>query len=109
MSNMESIITPELIISVMTFGSTVVSYLGIKRQNNRSEAKQAILMMVNDDQMRWELYKEIPKNWTDIQNEYEKYHKAGGNGMITKRVVDYNRWYNEVQEELAKGKEKSNG
>ena len=29
--------------------------------------------------------------------------------MITKRVVDYNRWYNEVQEELAKGKEKSNG
>lgn len=107
MSNMEQFISPELIISVMTFGSTVVSYFSIRKQNNRSEAKQALLMMINDDQMRWELYKELPKNWADIQDEYEKYHKAGGNGMITKRVVDYNRWYNEVQEELAKGKGKS--
>ena len=99
-------ITPELVISVMTFGSTVFSYLNIKRQNNRSEAKQALLMMINDDQMRWELYKEIPKNWADIQDEYEKYHKAGGNGMMTKRVLDYNKWYNDVQELILSKKEK---
>lgn len=99
-------ITPELVISVMTFGSTLFSYLNIKKQNNRSEAKQALLMMINDDQMRWELYKEIPKNWADIQDEYEKYHKADGNGMMTKRVNDYNKWYNEVQELILSKKEK---
>ena len=104
---MEHFFSPELAISIMTFGSTVVSYLGIRRQNNRSEAKQALLMMINDDQMRWELYRELPKNWADIQDEYEKYHKAGGNGMMTKRVNDYNKWYNDVQEQiLAKKKEK---
>lgn len=103
------IVTPDLVISIATLGSTVFSYLGIRRQNNRSEAKQAILMLANDDQMRWELYKEIPKNWKDIQDEYEKYHKAGGNGMITKRVQDYNAWYNEVQKELAKKGAKHNG
>ena len=99
-------ITPELVISVMTFGSTLFSYLNIKKQNNRSEAKQALLMMINDDQMRWELYKKIPKNWADIQDEYEKYHKADGNGMMTKRVNDYNKWYNEVQELILSKKEK---
>ena len=103
---MEQFLTPELVISVMTLGSTVVSYCGIRRQNNRSEAKQSLLMMINDDQMRWELYKEIPKNWADIQDEYDRYHKAGGNGMMTKRVHDYNEWYNNVQEQILANKKK---
>lgn len=104
---MEDMPLSQLIISIATLCSTVVSYFGIRRQNNRSEAKNALFIMMNDDQMRWELYKEIPKNYADIQDEYERYHKAGGNGMMTKRVQAYNEWYNKVQEQiLAKKKEK---
>ena len=54
-----------------------------------------------EDQFAWHADKKLPVNYENILNEYDIYHKAGGNGVITRKVQDYEVWKDDI-EKLAK-------
>ena len=75
--------------------TTIGTYVQTKRFSAKHSAKQSITQMVIEDQINWELFRRFPTNYGNIENEYEIYHKNGGNGEVTKRVNEYKQWYAE--------------
>ena len=39
------------------------------------------------------LYGGIPSNYQNVLNEYDVYHKNGGNSYVTEKVEAYKLWY----------------
>ena len=76
--------------------ATIVTALVQARSNKRNFAKQSILSLINDDMTR-ALYGRIPENYQNVLDEYDQYHKNGGNSYITTKVEDYKKWYIEWQ------------
>lgn len=76
--------------------ATIVTALIQARSNKRNFAKQSILSLINDDMTR-ALYGRIPENYQNVLDEYDQYHKNGGNSYITTKVEDYKKWYIEWQ------------
>lgn len=98
--------TIDIISKIATVGIpslvTIVSAISQSRQARKHSAKQSILQMIMEDQLSWEIFRKIPTNYGDIQDEYATYHRNGGNGEVTKRVNDYNAWYLGIENSLAK-------
>lgn len=67
----------------------------------KNAARQSILQMCMEDQLNWELFKKFPMNYGRIQDDYLTYHNAGGNGEVTRRVSEYNEWYNGIEKKQA--------
>ena len=78
--------------------ATIVTALIQARSNKRNFAKQSILSLINDDMTR-ALYGRIPENYQNVLDEYDQYHKNGGNSYITTKVEDYKKWYIEWQKQ----------
>ena len=78
--------------------ATIVTALIQARSNKRNFAKQSILSLINDDMTR-ALYGRIPENYQNVLDEYDQYHKNGGNSYITTKVDDYKKWYINWQNE----------
>lgn len=102
--------TQEIITALITAGIpslfTAVSAIVMNRTSRRHSAKQSILQMIMEDEFGWQAFKKPPINYGDIQDEYATYHKNGGNGEITRRVKDYQQWYDETLAEIAKNAKK---
>lgn len=79
---------------------TLITFFKQRSENRRHAAKQSILQMIMEDQLNWELFRKFPVNYGNIQNEYETYHKNGGNGEVTKKVREYNKWYEENEDSM---------
>lgn len=80
--------------------TTLVTYFYTRRANVRHSAKQSILQMIMEDQLNWEMFRKFPVNYGNIINEYEVYHKNGGNGEVTKKVNEYRDWYQKNEDEM---------
>ena len=78
--------------------ATIVTALIQARSNKRNFAKQTILSLINDDMTR-AMYNKIPENYQNVLDEYDLYHKNGGNSYITTKVEDYKVWYVEWQKQ----------
>ena len=83
----------ELAKVLAPISATVVTYFHTQRTAKRHAAKQSILQMIVEDQFNWELFRKFPVNYSNIMNEYNVYHKNGGNGEVTKKVNEYKDWY----------------
>ena len=83
----------ELLKVLLPVCTTIVTYIYTKRASARHSAKQSILQMIMEDQFNWELFRKFPVNYGNIIDEYETYHKNGGNGEVTKKVEEYKSWY----------------
>lgn len=70
--------------------------------SKQHSAKQSILQMILEDQVNYNINKELPVNSHDIHAEYDVYHANGGNGEITKRVEKYDAWFSAIEDELIK-------
>lgn len=79
---------------------TLKTYYKLSRENKKHAAKQSILQMIMEDQFNWELFRKFPSNYGNIQDEYEIYHKCGGNGEVTKKVKEYNDWYEANEKQM---------
>ena len=79
--------------------ATIVSELIQARSNKRNFAKQSIFSLINDDKTD-ALYNKAPSNYQNILNEYDEYHKNGGNSYVTEKVEAYKAWYAEWQKQL---------
>ena len=87
----------KVLVPVIT---TLVTYFYTKKANVRHSAKQSILQMIMEDQISWELFRKFPVNYGNICDEYEVYHKNGGNGEVTKKVNEYKEWYNKNEDDM---------
>ena len=95
MSETEKIVglIQQILTVVIPTTATLIASIRQSKQAKKHAAKQSILQMIMEDQLNWELFRKFPVNHGNIQDEYEVYHKNGGNGEVTKRVNEYNAWY----------------
>lgn len=98
----------DILINLITIGVpslvTLITSILDRRFATRSDTRQMIQQMILEDRFYWRAEHKLPLNWTNIQNEYEKYHKFGGNGEITKKVSEYNEWYAGIEKQLREEK-----
>ena len=91
----ESIIIALISAGIPTVTTTITAILQA-RSNNKHAAKQSILQMILEDYVA-DSHKKAPTNYQNILNEYDNYHKNGGNSYVTEKVDDYKRWFIEWQ------------
>ena len=100
-------------ISAMATVTVAVTnlYMNSQRKKDKEEARQlaeknaaksSIQNMITQDIIRAELLKKMPENRDNIENEYIIYHKAGGNGSVTRQYAEYCDWYSEQEKKLTK-------
>lgn len=101
------------LIAVLPTTATVVSTIWMnsqrrkdkeeqKRREERNAAKNSIQNMITQDIIRTELLKKMPENRDNIEAEYTVYHQNGGNGTITRQVLEYNAWVEQFKPEKNK-------
>lgn len=76
--------------------ATIITAVLQSRENKRNFAKQSILNLINEDKTE-ALYNNMPDNYQNVLNEYDIYHKNGGNSYVTEKVEAYKKWYTEWQ------------
>lgn len=76
--------------------ATIITAILQSRENKRNFAKQSILNLINEDKTE-ALYNNMPDNYQNVLNEYDIYHKNGGNSYVTEKVEAYKKWYTEWQ------------
>lgn len=97
MQQIDPIITTALISAGIPAVTTLVTAFMQYRLSTKHAAKQSILQMIMEDEFSWEVFKKFPVNYGNICDEYEVYHKNGGNGEITRKVIQYKDWYDGVE------------
>ena len=94
-----------VILALITLGSTivgaittVVSTIVRGRASARHSAKDSILQMIMEDHMNF--YEgHLPSNYQNILDEYDEYHRTGGNSYISQKVEEYKKWYIAIEKE----------
>ena len=76
--------------------ATIITALIQNRTSSRHNAKQSIFQMMLEDKVAV-LFNGIPSNYQNILNEYDIYHKNGGNSYVTEKVEAYKKWYTDWQ------------
>lgn len=76
--------------------ATIITALIQNRASSRHNAKQSIFQMILEDKVAV-LFNGVPSNYQNILNEYDVYHKNGGNSYVTEKVESYKKWYIEWQ------------
>ena len=71
-----------------------------KRDAERNNAKQSILQLMMEDKIDYYCDHKLPENRNRIYEEYDDYHNSGGNGIVTKKLQEYEEWYRGVEEDL---------
>lgn len=72
--------------------ATTVSAIIQSRATSRHAAKQSIFQMILEDHVSVS-EKHAPSNYQNILNEYDIYHRNGGNSYVTEKVEAYKKWY----------------
>lgn len=83
---------------IVTAATTIITTIIRGRASTRHSAKQSILQMIMEDHDA-DREGHIPTNYQNILNEYDLYHKNGGNSYITEKVNEYKAWFAHVQVE----------
>ena len=78
---------------------TIYTYRLQAKANRRHQAKQSILQEITEDKVGWYCDHKFPENQQRIQEEYDEYHKNGGNGTVTRKVTEYFAWVAEINKE----------
>lgn len=81
--------------AVPTITTTICSYLQ-NRITKRHAAKQSILQLIMEDQMNYWHNGTLPVNYIGIHDEYDEYHKNGGNHYVTSKVQEYDNWIKNI-------------
>lgn len=88
--------TEGVIIALISAGlptiTTAITAVFQSRQNKKHAAKQSIFQMILEDHIAVG-EGHLPSNYQNILNEYDNYHKNGGNSYVTEKVEDYKEWF----------------
>lgn len=88
---------------VVTAITTIITTIIRGRASARHSAKQSILQMIMEDHQAV-IEGHLPTNYQNILDEYDEYHRTGGNSYITEKVNDYKKWF--LEEEKKKVEKK---
>lgn len=97
---MNDVVINSLITAGLPALVTLITFFSTNRSAKMHAAKQSILQMIMEDKVAWLIDKDFPTNYGRVLDEYEIYHKNGGNGEVTKKVNEYKKWYEEVENSL---------
>ena len=92
MSDPVIIATISAIAGALPTIATIVTALLQNRTSSRHNAKQSIFQMILEDKVAV-LFNGVPSNYQNVLNEYDIYHKNGGNSYVTEKVEAYKKWY----------------
>lgn len=102
-----------VLLALITLGGTVTSAIVTVittiirgRASARHSAKQSILQMIMEDHIA-DHEGHIPTNYQNILEEYDEYHKTGGNSYITGKVEDYKKWFIEAEKKRIEKQKKA--
>lgn len=90
-----TIIVALIAAAVPTITTAICSYLQ-NRITKRHAAKQSILQLMMEDQMSYWHNGTLPVNFIAIHDEYDEYHKNGGNHYVTSKVQEYDDWIKSI-------------
>ena len=85
-----------VVSSVATITAVVISHKKTAREQRKDFARHRLLHMIMEDQLYYEMFKKLPRNYSAILKDYDIYHKNSGNGEITLKVDEYKRWYDSL-------------
>lgn len=92
MSDPVIIATISAIAGALPTIATIITALLQNRTSSRHNAKQSIFQMILEDEVAV-LFNGVPSNYQNVLNEYDIYHKNGGNSYVTEKVEAYKKWY----------------
>lgn len=81
---------------IVTATTTIITTIIRGRASARHSAKQSIFQMIMEDHDA-DREGRIPTNYQNILNEYDVYHKNGGNSYVTQKVEEYKAWFARIQ------------
>lgn len=84
--------------AVVSAITTVITTIIRGRASARHSAKESILQMIMEDHIAVH-EGHIPANFQNVLDEYDIYHKNGGNSYITAKVEEYKKWYVAIEKE----------
>lgn len=92
-------------LALISLGGTIVSAIVTVittvirgRASARHSAKQSIFQMILEDYTA-EARGKLPTNYQNILDEYDVYHKTGGNSYVTQKVEEYKKWFLSIEKE----------
>ena len=83
---------------IVTAITTIITTIIRGRASARHSAKESILQMIMEDHMAV-AEKHLPDNFQNVLDEYDTYHRNGGNSYITAKVEEYKKWYVAIEKE----------
>lgn len=92
-------------VALISAGTTITVALIQNRVTKRNRAGSYILLLVLQDKVDYRVDGCLPKNFDTIHDEYETYHRNGGNGKITAAVEAYDKWFRDIELEKINRKE----
>ncbi len=103
----------EIIVALIGAITTIFTIVWQSRKTNqkldehkttsaRNDAKQSILQMMVEDKVDYHLNHKLPENYSRIHEEYDIYHDNGGNGLMTKKIKEYDDWYRQIEKQITK-------
>lgn len=101
-----------VIVAMLSAGATIVTVVVKNKSTNkkldehrrameRHNAKQSILQLILEDKVDFQDGK-FPQNYVQVHDEYDTYHANGGNGVMTKKVAEYDSWYEAIEQKTLK-------
>lgn len=88
---------------IVTAITTIVTTIIRGRASARHSAKQSILQMIMEDHQAV-IEGHLPTNYQNILDEYDEYHRTGGNSYCKKKVDEYIDWYAKIESRWKNGK-----
>ena len=84
--------------SAITAITTIITTVIRGRASARHSAKQSIFQMILEDYTA-DARGKLPTNYQNILDEYDVYHKTGGNSYVTQKVEEYKKWFLSIEKE----------
>lgn len=73
--------------------ATIIAAILQSKASTRNAAKSNILQMILEDQFNWFAFHRLPINYQNVLDEYDTYHKNGGDTYVTTKVEEYKQWF----------------
>ena len=87
--------------------ATIIATAMQNRASRRNAAKASIENKVMWDEFGWEIFGRYPTNYGEIHDEYQIYHRNGGNGDITRLVKQYDEWFESVDAKVVAARKRA--
>ena len=95
---MENILIALITVAIPSI-TTLITTKSVQKQANKHSSRQSILQLIVEDKLSVEVEHKLPENKQAIMQEYDEYVKNGGNSYVHRKVDDYIKWYETINDQ----------